>query len=139
MRNLLIQVMVILWVTITSCSTFKSAKPNINEEELASSCQGLTKLIEENWKKHKDSNYFEYNQTLLTKLQNNYRECILTLKAEQVKRIFGQPRQDLGDSHISYNLREGCIGFPQNCELLIFAIKNDRVKSIYVKIHELER
>ncbi len=138
MKKLFFQTLLISLVNITSCSSFKQVLPEINEHDLSPNCEGLISLIKKNWKKHKELEYHEYNQELLGKLQNDYRDCILTLKSEQVIQIFGMPPKDWGDSHIAYYLKEGCIGFPDDCEILIFAIKNNQVKSVYVKIHEAE-
>lgn len=145
MRKLIFAVVLTLLVGMTACTSFVRTVPEIKESELPVSCNGLVPLIKKKWKKNREQDYYLYDKEFLNKLQNEYRECILKLSLEKVKKLFGNtPVKLFGDPsgtwgkepYLFYFLKPGCFGYPQDCELLIFRIKDGTVKEVYVKKHE---
>ena len=128
--------LIIVFSATVGCSSFKQVVPQLKEKDLSEKCEGLIPLVKKNWKKHKTLDYHQYNESFFKKLQTEYRDCILTLTPQEVVKIFGEQPADWGDSHIFYYIREGCIGFPENCELLLFAIHNGKVRTVYINKHE---
>jgi hypothetical protein len=146
MKKLTLVVMLfIILISMTACSPFVRTVPRIKKEDLPESCEGLIPLVKKKWKKNRKQDYYLYDKEFLKKLQNDYRECILQLSLEELKKLFGNtPVKLFGDPsgewgtepYLFYLLNPGCIGYPQDCELLIFRIKNGVVKEVYVRKHE---
>ena len=136
--------MPIFLIGMAACS-FVRTVPMIKEDELPESCEGLVPLIKKKWKKKKEQDYYRYDQEFLDKLQNEYKDCVLALSLEETIKLFGNtpvklfgaPYSEWGkEPYLFYFLKPGCIGYPQDCELLVFRIKNGLVKEVYIQKHE---
>ena len=126
---------------LSSCSR---SGPAIKQGDLPESCAGLVQLIKKNWKKNKESDYYNYDEVFLNKIQKEYRSCIVGLTIEEVIQLFGDTPVKLFDSSfpiwgkdfLLYYLDPGCSGYPENCRVLSFDFKDGAVKDFYVHYFE---
>lgn len=128
--------MLIIVVGMTACCSFVRTVPKVKEHELPEACDGLIPMIKKKWKKNREQEYYQYDKGFLDTLQNKYADCLLKLPAEKVIKLFGKPLEGHSDSFLIYYVKPGCIGFPQDCERLVFRIKDNVVKEFYVGKYE---
>jgi len=139
MKRIIFIIIPILLICITACS-FVRTVPKIKESELPESCEGLVPLIKKKWKKNRAQDYYRYDEEFLNKVQNEYKGCILKLSVDEVIKLFGNtPIKLLGDNFrvwgkhfLLYYLNPGCIGYPQDCKVLNFQLKDGMIVRIYV-------
>jgi hypothetical protein len=112
------KIILLFFSTLIFSSCIPSKK---NTVSFTDECKFVEKVIEKDWKKAENENYFIRNDDFLLRLQKDYRNCIIGLSRNDIITLFGKPFEE-NDLEISYYfLDKGCMEvLPKNCEMLIF-------------------
>jgi hypothetical protein len=83
------------------------------ENKLPDECKGIVDLLNENWGKDKEHNYYHAKNNIITLLENDYHNCINNMSESNIIELFGYPSEK-DKVVLTYKLNEECFRMTAN-------------------------